>query len=734
MVALPDDDDDGALARGNEAVVREALERWKACKEWQGTEDERSREDIKFANGDARNTFQWPSNIYASRTGSGNSELPCLTINSTRVHNDIIINSLSKNAYGVKVRPVGGKASYKSAELMQTLIRRTENISGGSAHYRKVREQQVDGGIGYILIETRYVSERSFDQDIYLSAARDATAVYLDPWIRETDGSDANFGFVFERMPRKEFNRKYPGYKGKVGAAPLDNAFADWLSDKEIMLAKYYRRKGRGDKLIAYKPEEDGDEIEKLASEIIEESGKEIYDQLMQDIKDGKIDGKTRPVVNNEVEWFLIAGDTIVDKGDWAGKYIPICRCVGREMVIDGTLDRKGHTRPLIDAQRMLNYNASVAVQVVALAPKAQWMAPARATEGQEQWKTVNTENHAVMLYNDIDDEAPEGLQEIAPPKRIEPPQVSAGNLQGMQDAERQMMMISGQFQAQMGENDTQSAASGKAIGERKQQGDTATYHFAEHEADMKRYIGVQLLDLYPRIYDTKRVLHITGEKGEKDWVLTIDPAQADAIAELKAEKEEEEAAALAFNPTIGEYECVSDPGPDFATQRQEAWQAYSLILQQNMELTATIGDLVFRFGDFPGADKIADRLEKEIKAQKPYLFDEQAEPQLVAAQEQNKRLVQLNAELMEKLSLKTIALKGKDEKRDTEVFRAETERMKVTVEALTKLLLTPAQREQMEHEIALKSHDSSLDLIMQANEAEIAAQAAAAAPNGGSA
>lgn len=713
------DSDENKLP-GDSGIVQEASDRWKACKDWQGVEDERSREDIKFANGDSRNAWQWPTKIYQDRTGDGN-DLPCLTVNNTRVHNDLIINSMSKNRYGIKIKPTGGKASYKSAEIMQSIIRRIEYISKGSSVYRKVCEQQVDGGIGYVLIETGYVSERSFDQDIYLKASRDPTGVYLDPWIREPDGSDANFGFVFERMPRKEFNRKYPKYKNKVVTAPLDNAFSDWISDKEIMLSKYFRKKAKNDTLVAYK-NDDGSEIEKLASEIKEESGQEIYESLIKSIKEGKIDGKTRKVFNNEVEWFLIAGDTIVDRGDWAGKYIPICRCVGRELVIDSTLDRKGHTRPLIDAQRMLNYNASTAVQVGALQPKASFIAPARSLEGQEQYKSMNIDNFPVLLYNDIDDEAPEGLQTIAAPARLDPPKVSPVNLQGMQDAERQMMMISGQFQAQMGENDTQSAASGKAINERQQQGDTATYHFPEHQSDMLRFIGVQLVDLIPKIYDTKRTLHVIDEDGEKSWLL-IDPTQEGVLKELEHEKEDEEAIKLAFNPTIGDYECMSDPGPDFATQRQEAWNAISLILQQNMQLAGVIGDLLFKFGDFPGADKIMERLQKEIKATKPYLFDDEAEPQLMALQQQMQRLTSLNAELVQKLAFKDLALKGKDQKRDIESFNAETNRLKITLDALTKLTLTPAQREQMEHEIALRSHETSMDMILQANQADLKSQ-----------
>ena len=721
MVLFTGQFDDDHEPDSDEDLVLEALDRWNACRDWQGTEDERTREDIKFANGDARNLWQWPRGVYDRRTAEGR-DLPCLTINNTRVHNDLIINAMAKNKFVPRVRPTGKKASYKSAEVYETLFKRTLNISRATSHFRKLSEQQVDGGIGYIILETEFVSEKSFDQDIYLRAATDPTGVYLDPWIREPDGSDANFGFIFEKKSRKEFNRKYPEWKSKVGTAALDSAFGEWLDEKSIMLCKYYRKSTAKDTLIAYKAD-DGEMVMKFASEIKDEAGAELFKMLRKQIKDGEIEGKTRTVENKSVEWYLIAGNRIVARGEWAGKYIPICRCVGRELVIDNTLDRKGHTRPLINAQHMLNYNASVSVQYAASAVKSQWLAPARATEGQEQWKTGNTDNFAVMLYNDIDDEASDALAQVPPPQRIDPPQISAAHQQGMQDAERQMMMISGQFQAQMGENDTQSAASGKAIGERQQQGDTATYHFPEHQSDMFRFIGMQLIDLYPKIYDTERMLQIQGDgKDERYWI-KIDPDQTEAAIELKDVKEDEEAVRLSFNPSVGEYECVSDPGPDYATQRQEAWSAYSMILQQNMQLASVIGDQIFRYGDFPGADKIADRLEKEIKATKPYLFDDDASPQLAALQQQQQKLVALNAELMQKLALKEIALKGKDEKRDIEASHAVTDRMKVMLDFLTKTLLSEKDRAMLEHELLAGAHDATMSMIVDANAAELSQQ-----------
>jgi hypothetical protein len=714
--------DDNTNATGDDAIVSEAVERWKSCKDWQGVEDERAREDIKFANGDARNRWQWESKLSDERDGDG---LPVLTINNTRVHNDLIINEMSKQAYGVKVRPTGGKASYESAQAMMSLIRRIEYISKASTQYRKVAEQQVDGGIGYILISTAYASEKTFDQDIFLKASRDPTAVYLDPWITEPDGSDAKFGFEFEKLPRKEFNKKYPEWAGKVGQSPLTSDIAGiglWLSDKEIMLAKYWRKSDKKDTLVGWK-DDDGADIEKLKSEIIEESGREIYKQLIDDIKEGVIDGKTRKVNNPQVEWFLIAGNTIIDNGDWAGRYIPICRCPGRELVIDNILDRKGHTRPLINAQHMLNYSACAAVQYVSSAQKAQWLSPARAMEGQEQWKDGNVKNYSNLIYNDIDDEASEGNQRIDPPQRIEPGKAPPGHIAIMQEADQWMSSISGQWQAQMGENDGQAANSGKGIAERQQQGDTATYHFPEHQSDMKRFIGVQLIDLIPKIYDTNRTLQVMDAEGTKRW-LKIDPDLESPTEELQHEMEDEEAIALAFNPSVGEYECVSDPGPDYATQRQEAWNAFSLIMQQNQWVASCAADLLMKAGDFPGAEELAERLQKEIKAIKPYLFDDKKDPELATAQQQLQRLTALNAELMNKLALKELALKGRDEKRDIDAFKADTDRMKAQIEALAKLMLTPQQKAQMEHEITMAGHEHVTNLIESANQGEIDMQA----------
>lgn len=707
--------------RGDEKILQQARDRFRACVEWQSQADKWWLEDVKFANADARNHHQWPEDTWQDRDDDNR---PCLTINKTRVHNDIIVNESLKNKSSIKVRPTGGSATFESAQAMQAIIRWIEYISKADSVYEKAIRDQVDGGLGYIFLDTRYANERTFDQNIYLTRCTNPLQVYLDPDIKEADGLDAGYGFIFDNLSRENFNRKYPKYKNRVGKSTLGND-ENWLNQDQIQVAMYYTREETKDQFISYVEPNSGERVEKLASEIREESGEDLLEALLLQIENGEIDGRTREVFNQTVKWYKIGGDLIMDRGEWAGSYVPIIRCVGVETVIEGQYDRKGHTRALIDPQRMLNYNASAQIEFGALQNKAPYIGPARAFEGQEQWKDANRKNYAFMQYNDVDEEAEDPqLAIITAPKRQDPPKVAPIYMQGMQDSERQMMMVSGQFQAQLGEEDQQSAASGKAINERQRQGETATYHFIEHQGDMYRAVGIQLLDLIPKILDTERRLHVLGEDGTKRW-MAIAPDQKEALLELK--QQQEEVAILSLNPKVGEYDCMADTGPNYATQRQEAWNAISIILQQNMQLASVIGDLLFKFGDFPGSDEIMERLKKEIQATKPYLFDDSAPPQVMALQQQNQRLVSLNSELVQKLAMSDIQRKGRDERRDVEAYRAETERMKAQIEILAKHLLSPAQQAQMEHEIELKSHEGIWSMIQQANAAEIGAQATGA-------
>jgi hypothetical protein len=103
----------------------------------------------------------------------------------------------------------------------------------------------------------------------------------------------------------------------------------------------------------------------------------------------------------------------------------------------------------------------------------------------------------------------------------MDAPQPVPAYVKQMEIAQNEMMMVTGQYQAQMGENE--NAKSGVAINARQRQGDRATYHFIDGQAIGIRYTGKQLIDLIPKVYDTKRIMRIEAKDGSM-IDLTIDP------------------------------------------------------------------------------------------------------------------------------------------------------------------------------------------------------------------
>jgi len=129
-----------------------------------------------------------------------------------------------------------------------------------------------------------------------------------------------------------------------------------------------------------------------------------------------------RELADEVVEWKLIVGEHGVDETTWPGEFIPLVRVVGTETVIEGRLDRCGHTRGMKDSQRMYNYNASSQVEFVALQGKSPWVAASEAIEEYEaMWNTANIVNHSVLVYNGLDDEG----NPIPAPQRTQPPTAS---------------------------------------------------------------------------------------------------------------------------------------------------------------------------------------------------------------------------------------------------------------------------------------------------------------------
>ena len=662
------------------AVIRRAHARWKRCYEWESQARTNWIMDLKFDSGDSYNNYQWPVEIASTRSGK-----VTLTVNETRQHNLHIINEAKQNKSGVKYRAVGDEATEEAAEAWEGIYRHIANISNVQMAQGIAIGFQVRAGLGYTWVTSDFTSEDSFDQDVFIRGIANPLTVMMDCDITETDGSDARYGFIYADRPRDEVELKHPELRGVMPLAnAVDDGATEWVRKDHIRVANYYEITEEADELLG---NDEGVTIlrSKVPASLVKRWEAEA------EANGSKL--KRRPVVTKRVHRYEIIGDRVVDDERVPGTSIPIIPWVGEVTVIDGILDRKGHTRALISAQQMENYNWSASVEFGALQSKSPWLVPAETVaDYMTYYATANFENHAFLPYKHRDDQG----REIPKPERQQPPMSAPVYLDGVALARQFMLSASGQYEAEMGAPGNEK--SGRAINERQRQGDRATYHFIDNQAIAIRRQGQIVQEWVREIYDTPRVIKTMGED-RSEVHLQIDP-DAD-----KAYQAAEEGAAAIFNPNLGKFDVVPDVGPDYATQRQEAFNAIVQIITRAPALIEKIGDLLFKVADFPLADEIAERLKPGMPTAAQAAIDE-LQKQLRAS---NTRL----GEAMQALTEERLKVKAKDSDAVIDAFDADTRRLSALKDFLA--IDPEALRQLVREEMAQAAQDNLGPAVMGA-------------------
>jgi hypothetical protein len=693
------------MADNHKTIIKRAQERFAACQQWESAARMSFKDDIRFLFADPDNQEQWPAQTRAQRQLAGQ---PMVTINKTHTHWLHVVNQGKENKPEVSVSPTGDASTYESAQIFEQIIRRIEYISDAQTAYDKASEFQVGGGIGYWRIVTDYTDENSFDQEIFIRQIPDPLSVYMDPHIKNQDGSDARYAFVFDDMPRDVAERKY----GKItGRQQVGDGAQSWSRRDSVRVSEYYEREESKEWLYAI-PTDDGGTMLTRESDMPAE-GRQLLAQAMEQSNDVQ----RRRVAKWTVRWYLLVGDDVADKSIWAGKYIPIVRVPGEEVIIEGRLDRKGLVRYLKDAQRAYNYNASAALEYGALQSKSPYLAPVEAIEGLENyWATANTQNHAYLPYNHADEQG----NPIPQPQRQQPPSSAPVFLEGMQAAEHEMMMASGQYEATFSAQGNE--ISGVSIEQRQKQGERVTFHFQDNLAKAIRYTGKQLIDLIPKIYDTKRVVRIMDETGEEQQI-QIDPQAKQAIQQK--EDAGEAKVATIFNPSVGTYDVVAKVGPNFETRREQAFDAMTQLLAAQPALAQVIGDLYMGTADFPAADKLQERMRnwipKSILGEGPTPEEQQLQQQLQQTmqllQTQHQMLndksieQQLQAKRVDMDALNHLALRMEnDNKAILDAFKAETDRLKTLAPAMGEGALEPIIRKALAEILLAPNPDAGIN------------------------
>ena len=666
--------------RNEKDILSLARKRMRMAIEAFGDSREDELDDLRFYAGSPDNQWQWPQDVLNTRGATQGQTInarPCLTINKLPQHVKQVTNDQRQNRPAGKVIPVDDKADIEVAEILDGMVRHIEYASDADVAYDTACENQVTFGEGYFRILTDYIDETSFEQDIKIGRIRNSFSVYMDPMIQDPCGADAEWCFITQELTKEEYEKQFPDAtpcSGLLEQGVGDDSISAWINDNTVRIAEYFYFETKNKKLYLYENGETAIEGSPQAksADALNKAGIPGYKVL-----------KERDTQVKQVKWCKTNGYEILEEVDWAGKYIPVIRVVGNEFEIDGQLYISGLVRNAKDPQRMYNYWVSQEAEMLALAPKAPFIGYGGQFEGYEdKWKTANINSWPYLEVNETASDAQGNPLPL--PQRAMPPQASSGVLQAKMGASDDIKSTTGQYDASLGAAGNEK--SGKAILAREKQTDTGTYHYVDNLSRAVRYGTRQIIDLIPKIYDTKRIARIIGIDGETDHI-TINPEQAEPVQEMKDVMTGQIIGKI-YNPGVGRYDVCVTTGPSYMTKRQEAMEAMQQLLQGNPQLWAVAGDLFIKNMDWPGAQEMADRFAKTID---PKLMqdDHASSPEMAQAQAMVQQLTQQNQQLMQALqqaeqSVDQKKVENDHYRADIEAYKAETERMQALAPAIS--------------------------------------------------
>lgn len=589
---------------------------------------EQALDDKKFAAGE-----QWDPIVLEQRKG-----LPCLVINNIPQFTAQLVGDWRESRKAIKVVPSNDE-DVDIASVRGDLIRSIEMQSRADRVYDSAFESVVQCGDGAFRVSVEYARDDVFDQDIFIRPIEDCLSVVWDRYSVDPTGRDARRVFVNDRIPKKEFVRKY----GDISPDPLDEGsllsnltMSGWVDEDTYQVTEYWRLIEREKVLGLF---ENG-KIFELTEDNLEEMITKYGPPM-----------KTRKTWCTYAQMHLVTGFAIL-----SGPYeyrltrVPVIRVSGRVTNVGGKRVRYGLVRFMKDAVRLKNFWRSTAAEQLGYAPKAKWMVTESAVEGKEATlRKAHLNRDPLMIFND---EAVFG-QNVLP---VAPPGIEAALLNEAATNAQDMKDVTGIHDASLGVKSNET--SGRAIMARQREGDVASLTFHDNGNAAVLECGDVINQFIPQVMDGTRVARTIGEDETIKFVRLNDPMDPDSI-----------------DLSVGMFDVALSTGTSYTTRRVEAAQAMMDAIQVWPQLMGIAGDLVAKAQDWPGADKLAERLKKTIP---PQLLEEGEEgaglgitpEQLQEMQMQLQTLAQENQQLKTDRSIDL-------QKLEIDKYNAESQRMR---------------------------------------------------------
>lgn len=547
-------------------------------------------EDLNFIY-NAEAMGQWDPVVLQNRRGK-----PSYTFNRCIGPVNIVVADMRQTKPAGKVRPASDGASEPVAEIYGGLCRSIEQASRAEQIYKEQYKYAVAGGYGAWRIMPTYLTDDgrgAFDQVLRIINIANPQTVVWDPECADACAGDANKCIVAERIAEEIYKALYHDENGVSFNVSRDSY--GWFTDKEVRIAEYYERVPT-EKWIALMTNGDVKDYNaelKAVEKTFDAKGITAAEHgVIRIAKDKAGRLRTRRTVQWKVMWTKVDGSNVLEGPylyNW--KRIPIIRCPGRYINIEGRKKFQSLVRHAKDAQRSYNSRASDMIERSALLPKAPYLVTEAMIKGYEGvWNEANVQSRPYLPYN-VDPKAPDqGM-----PFRIAPLDVPQGAVALAQMAVADIQATIGYYDAALGNADEMNRVSGKALVQHNKRSDLGSFEFVDGFEAALQLTWEMMIDMIPTVYDAERIEQIIGSDGMEKMV-DINKIMEDGttlINDLKA----------------GSYNVTVTIGPNYQTARQETLATLIDAAEAMPAVAQFCPDLLVKNIDSPDAMEMARRL-----------------------------------------------------------------------------------------------------------------------------
>lgn len=586
-------------------------------------------EDLKFAALD-----QWPEEIKKERNGR-----LMLTLDKINQGIKSVIGDMRENRPSIRVLPVDDQADVETAKVINGIVRTIEQTSSATSVYLSAAEFQVKCGFGVWRIVNEFASHDVFEQDIFVKRIKNPLNWWFDPMAQETTKQDGRYVFGMSQMHKEDFKKEFPEVDpGNVDEMFDGEGFGDWTDDNDVIYAEYYEKRPKKKRLCLLSNGQtiDKDKLDESTMMAMEMSGVMVV--------------KERAVDSYEIHYYKITGRTEFDHQVLPFRYFPVIPVYGEIDNIEGEEIIRGLVRPAKDPQRLYNYVSSADVEQMALQPKAPFIGTAKMfSKWKSFWYRANKDNVPFLPYTP-DTNAP-GMK----PERSQPPVASSGHINRAQIAESDIRSSMGVHEASFGQES--NAISGKAKLIEQQSGITTNSVYMHNLAASIEHTGRVIVDMIPHIYDTMRMVRITGEDGQDEEVQVNRPY-------LSADGKR-----IEHDLTRGKYDVRISVGPSYKTKRAEAVETLFQMAQAMPIIAQIAPDLIAKNLDIPHADELEARLRKMLP---PGLVEEKDPEKLAQMQQAQQQQAQQEQQML-MVQLKNLMAEIEKTQSETQLNQAKT-------------------------------------------------------------